>query len=433
LTVSTIACVAKSMVIADEGAVETTRYHVLETLRQYARERLEEHGGTDPWRRRHAEYYAAFAEEIAPGLAGAEDWAWRRQVRTELDNLRSAVTWALDSSIADDAVLALRIIAALVNEVSLDRAAGIGGWAERALGPAEHATPVLRSAVFAGAGMKAFMRGDLARARSLSEDALRDSLPADLPGVMLAYVTRAVVAMTQGEYETAFSIVAEGRASLRGGEATAVAAMLHAVSAIAHNAAGDAVAARNEAEAGVAIARELRHSSALATALSALGQALLRDDPEASLAALEESQALVRSGATDVMFANTSVQIARLRAQVGDTAGGLGALRHAVAHASGAGDRVYLAGLLQYAVEILTQLGFSEPAAVIAGLVDAKGYHHFAGVEVGEWQGALDVARLQLGEGRYTEAVARGAAMTLDDAVEFILGTLDGLLGALPR
>ena len=40
--------VAKSMVIADESSVETTRYHVLETLRQYARERLEEHGGTDP-------------------------------------------------------------------------------------------------------------------------------------------------------------------------------------------------------------------------------------------------------------------------------------------------------------------------------------------------------------------------------------------------
>ncbi len=247
--------VAKSMVIADESSVETTRYHVLETLRQYARERLEEHGGTDPWRRRHAEYYAAFAEEMAPGLAGSEDWAYRRRVRTELDNLRSAVTWALDSGAADDAMLALRIVAALVNEVSLDRSAGIGGWAERALVAAEHAPPELRSAVFAGAGMKAFMRGDLARAQSLSEDALRDGLPADLPGVMLAYVTRAIVALTQGEYELAFETVDEGRRSLEGGNASAVAAMLYAVAAIAHNAAGDSVAAREQAEAGVAIAR----------------------------------------------------------------------------------------------------------------------------------------------------------------------------------
>ena len=419
--------VAKSMVIADESGVETTRYHVLETLRQYARERLEEHGGTDPWRRRHAEYYAAFAEEMAPGLAGPEDWAWRARVRTELDNLRTAVTWSLDSGDETDAVFALRIIGALVNEVSLDRAAGIGGWAERALVAAEDATPVLRSAVFAGAGMKAFMRGDLARARSLSEDALRDSLPADLPGVMLAYVTRAVVAMTQAEYETAYAIVDEGRRSLEGGEATAVAAMLHAVAAIAHNAAGDSEAARAEAETGVVIARALRHSSALATALSALGQARLRDDPDAALAALEESQALVRSGATDVMFANTSMQIARLRAQRGDVAGGLDALRAGVRHAADAGDRVYLAGLMQYAADVFAALDHPEPAAVVAGLVDEKGFHHFVGVEAGEWQYALETARRALGDARFKEALARGAAMTLDDAVDYILGTLDNV------
>ena len=101
---------------------------------------------------------------MAPGLAGPEDWAWRRRVRTELDNLRSAVTWALDSGDPDDSVLALRIIAALVNEVSLDRGGRHRRMGGAALGAAEHATPVLRSAVFAGAGMKAFMRGDLARA-----------------------------------------------------------------------------------------------------------------------------------------------------------------------------------------------------------------------------------------------------------------------------
>lgn len=140
---------------------------------------------------------------------------------------------------------------------------------------------------------------------------------------------------------------------------------------------------------------------------------------------------LVRSGATDVMFANTSVQIARLRAQVGDTAGGLSALRAAVAHASDAGDRVYLAGLLHYAVEILVQLGFVEPAAVLAGLVDAKGYHHFSGVEAGEWQRALDVAQEQLGAVHFADAVTRGAAMTLDEAVDFILNALDELFATL--
>ena len=425
--------VAKSMLIADESAVATTRYSMLETLRQYARERLEEQGATDAWRRRHAEYFAAFAETASPGLAGPEDWVWRRRVRAELDNLRSAVTWSLDSASDGDAVLALRVIAALVNEVSLDRAAGIGAWAERALVEIDQADPMLRSAVLAGAGMKAFMRGDFERAENLAEDALRGEPSADAPGVVLAYVTRAVIALSQGEHERAFTIVEEGRRTLRGTDATAVDSMLHAFAAIAHNVAGDPVAARAEAEDAVQIARELRHSSALATALSALGQALVRDDPAASLAALEESQALVRSGATDVMFSNTSVQIARLRAQVGDTRGSLEAMRVAVAHAVDVGDRVNLAGLLQYGVEILLQLGYVEPAVVLAGVVDAKGYNYRAGVELDQWTRALDDARAELGAEGFEDVAERGVAMTLDDAVDFVVAALDALLAGSER
>ena len=61
----------------------------------------------------------------------------------------------------------------------------------------------------------------------------------------------------------------------------------------------------------------------------------------------------------------------------------------------------------------------------MAGLVDEKGFHHFVGVEAGEWQHVLETARDALGEARFAEALAQGAAMTLDDAVDYILGTLD--------
>ena len=49
--------VGKSMLVADDGADGTTRYMMLETLRQYAREQLDESGDADAWRRRHADYY----------------------------------------------------------------------------------------------------------------------------------------------------------------------------------------------------------------------------------------------------------------------------------------------------------------------------------------------------------------------------------------
>ena len=53
--------VAKSMLITDEAADGTTRYRLLETLRQYAAERLDDTDDPDEWRRRHAEHYAEFA------------------------------------------------------------------------------------------------------------------------------------------------------------------------------------------------------------------------------------------------------------------------------------------------------------------------------------------------------------------------------------
>ena len=65
--------VAKSMVVAEATDDGTTRYQMLETLRQYARERLDETGDADDWRRRHAEHYAAFAEEAGPGLVGRDE------------------------------------------------------------------------------------------------------------------------------------------------------------------------------------------------------------------------------------------------------------------------------------------------------------------------------------------------------------------------
>src|SRR5262249_36242649 len=60
--------VAKSMLQAEDAEAGITRYSLLDTLRAYARERLEESHAIDTWRRRHAEHYAATAERVAQEL-----------------------------------------------------------------------------------------------------------------------------------------------------------------------------------------------------------------------------------------------------------------------------------------------------------------------------------------------------------------------------
>jgi len=130
--------VAKSMVVAEPGAEGDTRYQLLETLRQYALERLNELDAGDGARRRHAEHYAQLAEAAAPELLGRHELDWRPRINTEIDNFRAAVTWALDRDDPDDAELAMRIIGALSVEAVRNRGAGIGGWAEQAIASTGH-------------------------------------------------------------------------------------------------------------------------------------------------------------------------------------------------------------------------------------------------------------------------------------------------------
>ncbi|HET9588054.1 MAG TPA: tetratricopeptide repeat protein [Anaerolineales bacterium] len=86
----------KSLVILQaqsEGEKGETRYGTLETIRAYAREKLEEAGEDSEIRARHLEYFAAFAERAQKGIYGLEQAAWFRRLEQEVDNLRAALDW----------------------------------------------------------------------------------------------------------------------------------------------------------------------------------------------------------------------------------------------------------------------------------------------------------------------------------------------------
>ena len=94
----------------EEGAEGEPRLVMLETIREYAQERLEESGEAEAVRRVHAEYFLALAEEAEPMLWGAEDAAWLERLEQEHDNMRAALSWAIEH---EEATLALRVGAAL--------------------------------------------------------------------------------------------------------------------------------------------------------------------------------------------------------------------------------------------------------------------------------------------------------------------------------
>jgi DNA-binding CsgD family transcriptional regulator len=100
--------VDKSLVVAGETA-NRTRYRLLETMRQYALEKLGESGEADAVRTRHRDYYTALAAKL--DVPADNDYErCIEQAETEIDNVRAAFVWSLDNS---DSELALAMVSAL--------------------------------------------------------------------------------------------------------------------------------------------------------------------------------------------------------------------------------------------------------------------------------------------------------------------------------
>jgi predicted ATPase/class 3 adenylate cyclase len=98
--------VDKSLVAVDLKHGDEPRYYLLETIRQYAREKLNESGESAILRTRHMEYFCRLVERFEPSLRGPDQIALLDGLDMELDNLRAALEWTLDHDVAEGLRLA---------------------------------------------------------------------------------------------------------------------------------------------------------------------------------------------------------------------------------------------------------------------------------------------------------------------------------------
>src|SRR5262249_16469225 len=96
--------VEKSLVVFVETMDGTARYRLLETMRQYGRERLAEAGESEALYNRHCDFYLQLAEEGEPRLYGPEQGVWYDYLESEYDNLRTALEWCHREESADRAL-----------------------------------------------------------------------------------------------------------------------------------------------------------------------------------------------------------------------------------------------------------------------------------------------------------------------------------------
>ena len=160
--------VGKSLLREAAAAEDESRVGMLETIREYALERLGDGEETAEMRRQHAAFFLQFVEEAEPHLAGPQQIAWLNRLEPEHDNLRAVLRWAIDRG---DASTALRLAGAL-SRFWLDRGYGGEGqkWLAHALalpGALDHVRE--RMNALAGATALSVADRDLDAARTSSE------------------------------------------------------------------------------------------------------------------------------------------------------------------------------------------------------------------------------------------------------------------------
>jgi predicted ATPase/two-component SAPR family response regulator len=188
----------------EQGVV---RFRMLETIRQYAREKLEASGETAAVRTRLLEWAVAFAEALQPQLTGREASAALARLAMDEDNLRAALQWA---RLKRDAERGLRLATALW-VYWLNRGALTEGrhWLDEFLAM-ETPTPVLpmvRAQALHAAGRLAFRQSDLARAHELSEASLKAAHAANDPVSLAAALNLlAILATERGDVSRAVTM-----------------------------------------------------------------------------------------------------------------------------------------------------------------------------------------------------------------------------------
>ena len=129
--------VNKSLVTVERADVEQTRYRLLETIRQYAQDRLLERGEAEPTRDRHLNYFLQLAERAEPELRRADQIVWLDWLETELSNFRAALECALERERHIE--VGLQLGTALMWFWSIrDHKREGGDWLERALSVGTH-------------------------------------------------------------------------------------------------------------------------------------------------------------------------------------------------------------------------------------------------------------------------------------------------------
>ena len=414
----------KSLLRQEEMVEEEPRFVMLETIREYAQERLELSGEAEKIRRLHAEYFLALAEQGASEQLGPEETTWLERLDLEHDNMRAALSWTLE---AEEAEPGLRLAGALWRFWDMRGYYGEGRrWLEEALAKDGRASGA-RVKALEGVGWLADLQGDIDRAVAAAEEGLNLSARVKIQSSDRASFLRILgsAAYVHGDHEQAAQLYEESLAlSREARDERGIASSLLQLGNVSSDL-GDHEEAKTFYEEGLALSRKLDDKALLASALISVGaEFLLQGDPERGAMLNEEAAELYRERGNrgHLQYALDNLGWAALMR--GDQRQAEVLHRESLALSRQLGDKLVAAEALEGLACSASARGEAERVARLFGAAeaqrDAVGYRQEPR-EHALREPYLAAARPRLSEARWDAAWAEGRRLGFEEAIAYAL------------
>jgi predicted ATPase/serine/threonine protein kinase/DNA-binding CsgD family transcriptional regulator len=397
------------------------RQLMLETIREYAMERLAESDDEESLRRQHATFFLMMAEEAYPKTRSAEQATWFKRLDADHDNMRAALRWMLESP---EAEMSLRLAGGLWIYWRQYLHEG-RRWLQQVLAqPGAEARTAARAQALLGAGALAFFHGDLMEAQQLLEESVSIGREVGIAGkreLANALELLGNVALLQGNPDDTRKLAAESLQVYQElGEEWGIAMALCQLGR-AEGELGDPVTACSLLEESAERLRVVGDRQRLALPLNALGDvALKQGDYAAARSRFEEALTIARETEDEQFTADALAHLGRVALRMGESHESLSLYQQSLALNQEQGYKEGIAEDLVGVAEVASLLGQPEQAALLLGAVEAL--REASSIRLSpqrrvEYDRSVEGIRAQLDEETFMKARAKGRIMTLKEVL----------------
>lgn len=427
-----VASLVNNSLLQQAAAIgDQPRFAMLETLREYALERLTEKDEAVDLRRRHAEFFAERTAEAAARFFSGESEKWLDHLAADYNNLRAALLWLQNEPASLEATSRALSWQMIINLEWLWYRRGYLNearqWYERAIQQtAGLGQDVLRANLLQAAGSTAMWRSDLTLAAQLMDEGLQILRTCgEATSLAVALFRRGVLATNQGDADQASRMMAEALPLLQavGQQWFQAMTLLHLGNVALSQ--GEMDTARQRMKESLALGRQVGDDWIIASAINSFGEiARYEGAYEEACGHYLESQALFRRVGSSPDVARAIHSWAYVALSRGEQAQARALFQESLAlHQQLGVKRGVVEGLIGLAAVLSTE-GEAETAARLL----AAGQAQFAALGTSSWpadyadfERALARIQAQLDESRFATAYKAGEAMSLDEALRLVV------------